>query len=385
MTKPPFFPGFDGLMTLSRREGVDIRPTLLRVLTDLYVQADAHSADEERQFIELTSRLIDEVDDATRAAVRARLAIYPGTPAEVLRKLGLRPAASVSPVPLAREIPTASSAAATPVKTPTEAELRLASNLSMQPKDAAEIHEMFSRASASERALILHNLQDTPLRASARIPAARAKRAVETLEMAAFAEDVENFTLELGEALILPWRVATQVVNDPGGEPLACAARALDMPSPVFQRVLLFLKPEIGTSVQTVFRLSRLYDRLSERSALVMLAAWRGSTMAVTRAKFRPGLYDDERNRARASIQHAPRRNRPAPAPSNARARKVRPRNVKTAPDRENAALPGPRSRRSRHRGRTGFPSRGVLPRRLPGSGSFEIGMKKRSIGLESS
>lgn len=64
-------------MRLSRREGVDIRPTLLRVLTDLYVQASAHSADEERQFVELTSRLIDEVDDATRAAVRARLAIYP--------------------------------------------------------------------------------------------------------------------------------------------------------------------------------------------------------------------------------------------------------------------------------------------------------------------
>ena len=69
MSKPPFFPGFDGLMTLSRREGVDIRHTLLRVLTDLYVQASAHSADEERQFIELASRLIDEVDDATRAAL----------------------------------------------------------------------------------------------------------------------------------------------------------------------------------------------------------------------------------------------------------------------------------------------------------------------------
>ena len=80
MTAPPLFPGFDGLMTLSRREGVDIRPTLLRVLTDLYVQAASHSGDEERQFVELTSRLIDQVDDATRAAVRARLAIYPGTP-----------------------------------------------------------------------------------------------------------------------------------------------------------------------------------------------------------------------------------------------------------------------------------------------------------------
>jgi len=178
----------------------------------------------------------------------------------------------------------------------------------MQPKDAAEINDMFMRASASERALILHNLQDTPLRASARIPAARARRAIETLEMAAFAEDVENFTMELGETLILPWRVASQVVNDPGGEPLACAARALDMPSAVFQRVLLFLKPEFGSSVHTVYRLSRLYDRLSERSALVMLAAWRGSTLAVTRAKYRPALYDDERNRARS----APAQTRPA-------------------------------------------------------------------------
>src|ERR1700749_1788481 len=97
MTAAPMFPGFDGLMTLSRREGVDIRPTLLRVLTDLYVQARTHSDDEARQFVELTSRLIDEVDDATRAAVRARLAIYPGTPEETLRQLGLKPASSEPP------------------------------------------------------------------------------------------------------------------------------------------------------------------------------------------------------------------------------------------------------------------------------------------------
>src|SRR4051812_36742890 len=104
MTAPPLFPGFDGLMTLSRREGVDIRPTLLRVLTDLYVQASAHSDDEQRQFIELTSRLIHEVDDATRAVVRARLAVYPGTPAEVLRRVGLRPAGTDARVPLADKI-----------------------------------------------------------------------------------------------------------------------------------------------------------------------------------------------------------------------------------------------------------------------------------------
>src|SRR4029450_5480418 len=107
-------------------------------------------------------------------------------------------------------------------------------------------------------------------------PAARAARALHILEMAAFAEDTANFALEIGEALILPQRIAEQVVHDPGGEPLACAARALDMPSATFQRVLLFLNPEFGSSVHNVYRLSRLYDRLSERSALVMLAAWGG-------------------------------------------------------------------------------------------------------------
>ena len=132
MTAAPLFPGFDGLMTLSRREGVDIRPTLLRVLTDLYVQTSAHSADEERQFIELTSRLIDQVDDATRAAVRARLAIYPATPAEIMDKLGLRRSHPGEILPVAAAIAATPTDAPT-VKEPTEAQLRMASTLSMRP------------------------------------------------------------------------------------------------------------------------------------------------------------------------------------------------------------------------------------------------------------
>jgi len=298
MTRLPLFPGFDGLLTLSRREGVDIRPTLLRVLTDLYVQASAHSSDEARQFIELTSRLIDEVDDATRAAVRARLAVYPGTPLEVLRKLGLRPVDPNLPVPLAEEITAPSPAVELP-RALAEVPARTANNLAMQPKDAAEIHELFFRASGSERVSILHSLANTPLKAAPRIPDRLTKRAIETLEMAAFAADVDNFKLEVSESLILPMRLAADIVDDAGGEPLAVAMRALSMPSPAFQRVLLFLKEEIGTSVHMVYRLSRLYDRLSERSALVMLAAWRGASVVTTRAKFRPTLYDDERQRAR--------------------------------------------------------------------------------------
>ncbi|MHC2463800.1 hypothetical protein ACVIHD_002812 [Bradyrhizobium embrapense] len=287
-------------MTLSRREGVDIRPTLLRVLTDLYVQASAHSADEERQFVELTSRLIDEVDDATRAAVRARLAIYPATPARIMDQLGLRRVGPDQPMPAAAPAP-APAPSAPQAKIPTEAEQRMAASLAMRPNDAAELSDMFFAAGAKERVQILHNLQQTPLKAAARIPATRAARAIHILEMAAFAEDVDNFTRELGEALILPSRIAAEVVNDPGGEPLACAMRALDVSSAAFQRILMFLNPEAGSSVNYVYRLSRLYDRLSERSALVMLAAWRGSTMAVARAKYRSQLYDDERHRVRAT------------------------------------------------------------------------------------
>jgi hypothetical protein len=171
----------------------------------------------------------------------------------------------------------------------------------MQPNDASEINAMFFAASSSERMAILRNLADTPLKPSTRIPTQRAARAVETLEMAAFAVDAENFTLELGDALMLPTRIAEQVVRDPGGEPLACAAKALGMPGQVFERVLMFLDPMLGSSVTHVYRLSRLYGVLGERTALIMVAAWRGSTLALTRAKYRPSLYDDEHHRARSA------------------------------------------------------------------------------------
>jgi len=296
-------------MNLSRREGVDIRPTLLRVLTDLYVQASTHSDEEARQFVELTSRLIDQVDDATRAAVRARLAVYPATPIPILKQLGLESSRLERQVPLARDIfvPSVPESSAAPTQVKTLNQAPMASTLSMQPTDAAEVSGLFFGASSNDRALILHNLSQTPLKASPRIPTSRAVRAIETLEMAAFVADVENFTLELSETLILPWNISAQVVNDPGGEPLACAAKALGMPSAVFQRVLLFLIPEIGTSVSAVYRLSRLYDTLQERSALIMLAAWRGAPMATTRAKYRSWLYDDERNRARPLAIPQPR------------------------------------------------------------------------------
>ena len=77
----------DNLTHLGLRSGVDMRPTLLRVLTDLYVQKLTHTPDEERHYTELALRLLDAVDVATRAAVAGRLARHLSPPLRVIQQL----------------------------------------------------------------------------------------------------------------------------------------------------------------------------------------------------------------------------------------------------------------------------------------------------------
>src|SRR5436305_13883707 len=81
------FAKLEGLDSLARRDGVDIRPTLVRVLTDLYVQKPTHSSEEERHYTELAWRLIDSVDLATRATIAKKLGAYAGAPHAVVRRL----------------------------------------------------------------------------------------------------------------------------------------------------------------------------------------------------------------------------------------------------------------------------------------------------------
>ena len=326
MSTTPLFPSFDGLMNLSKHEGVDIRPTLLRVLTDLYVQAAKHTEAERRQFSELASRLIDGVDDATRAAVRAKLAVCDDTPDTIAAKLGLAPAPRAqTPLPswtAAPIVPDSEAEIATDMTTASPTTTRPAAppQLAMRPADAAAIDRMFDAAKGLERVRILQNLDSSPLLPAVRPGPRRAARAVETLEMAAYACDLDSFALELSSVLLLPMRAAERVVGDPTGEPLACACKAVGMPEEVFQRVLLFLMPERGASVMEVFRLARLYAVLSERASLIMVSVWRGATVAHTQARYSAGLYDDERRRARPAASRPQPVARPAlPQPGRSR------------------------------------------------------------------
>src|ERR1700722_18898022 len=78
---------FDGLAEIGLRGGIDMRPTLIRVLTDLFVQKLKHTPDEERHYTELALRLLDAVDASTRAAIAAKLARHLAPPLRVVQYL----------------------------------------------------------------------------------------------------------------------------------------------------------------------------------------------------------------------------------------------------------------------------------------------------------
>src|SRR5688572_10330702 len=80
-------PSRDGLTALADGGGADIKPTSLRVMTDLYVQKPVHTVEEENHYIELALPLIDQVDARTRAIVANRLAGYHGAPQTIVARL----------------------------------------------------------------------------------------------------------------------------------------------------------------------------------------------------------------------------------------------------------------------------------------------------------
>lgn len=327
MTASTVFPSFGGLFDLAKRDGVDVRPTLLRVLTDLYVQTPTHPADEERQFVELALRLIDKVDDATRAAVRARLSIYARAPLPVMQALARR---SDEPRPATAGQPSDTGAKTGGAHAPAAARSEAAATNTTNTASAARkresdrpagsgFTELFLRGNAFDRVQMLRNLNYSTLTPAPRLDEEKAEATTAMLEEAALSADRRGFADELADGLGIARELAQRIAEDASGESLLCVGRMLRMPIEIFERILLLLNPVIGTSVERVFALSRMYGDVSERVALIMLAAWRGQSMLTPRAeapatatasaepaprqaatpRHRPVLYDDETRQAR--------------------------------------------------------------------------------------
>jgi len=239
------FSGLDGLADLGLRSGVDMRPTLLRILTDLYVQKLRHTPEEERHYTELALRLLGAVDVPTRAAVAARLARHLSPPLLVLQYLSrdlhevaepLRTHALLqppAPVPT-----TAPHAEQIRVKT-NDSEHELSAGDSerdladenddsfahvtpaVDPVTAGELNELFFAADPNERRLILLNLDVVAPLPPDRTGLARDPSASERLEAAALARNNEDVARHLMHSLRIPRAQARRMVHDHLGCPIS--------------------------------------------------------------------------------------------------------------------------------------------------------------------
>jgi uncharacterized protein (DUF2336 family) len=310
------FPKLEGLDSLARRDGVDIRPTLVRVLTDLYVQKPSHTSEEERHYTELALRLIDSVDLQTRATVAKKLGPYAGTPPAVARRLARDVIEVADPVLRHTQVLTIAeldaiardfginhavviAARREPDKTRQTADRAPAKSATQDRAgnmpDIGLAELFFSAGSAERRTLLISLASDAEQPQS--VQPLETNRA---LEVAALGRDRVGFTKLLENALSLTHEQAERVVADRSGEPLLIAAKALAMPSVTLQRILMFIDPAIGESVQRVFDLASLYERISADAAHKIIASMRGREPArVRRPAHRPMYYDDEATRGR--------------------------------------------------------------------------------------
>src|SRR5580704_15614390 len=290
---PPTFASLEGLLEHGQRDGFDIRPTLLRVLTDLYLQKPTHPPDDERYYTELALRLINSTDVPARAAVAERLAHYSAAPRAVILRLA-RDVIDVAG-PILRHAPGLTAADLDLIKVecgPAHAaiiatRLRPAQpRLLLQPQaapeirtidrsgaQAAQLSELFFTAGVTERQHILLNL-DYAAPATPWTSPTPAAESVRRLEAAALAHNVDAFTREVELAFGIASRLARRIVSDEWGEPIVVVAKALRAPRAVLERILLFVNPRIGQSVQRVYELATRYDEISTPAALRLVAIW---------------------------------------------------------------------------------------------------------------
>jgi hypothetical protein len=320
----PTPPGLEGLLDLACRDGIDIRPTLLRVLTDLYVQKPVHTPQEERHYVELAQRLIETVDSVTRAGVIARLRTYRAVPVALRPHLGpdhmsARVSDSARDIPVARSAlldraaaplppkdivaghpapaPRASRAALPPVAADSPSIVAVPEPPA--PPTPAELCELFFAAESEERRLILIHLDAAAIAAKAKTtPLVNLPETIRHMEAIALRHDRGAFAREVMALFGLHRRNAQRIVDDASGEPVLVVAKALGMPAAMLQRILLFLNPTVGQSVQRVYDLAALYEEISVAAAHYMMSIFRKAAPpdrpAHPAARLQPALQNDD-------------------------------------------------------------------------------------------
>jgi hypothetical protein len=331
--KTPSLSSLSGLADIGLRSGVDMRPTLIRVLTDLYVQKLTHTPDEERHYTELALRLLDGVDVTTRATVAARLAKHLSPPVRVIQYLvndlpevaaplrghallkpHARPAEPAPPVAIAPAVKdTAPIEPPPPEEEPIEHEPVTDLRGTMDSTTAGELNDVFFTAAEHERRLILLNLHVAAPVSPGQVVVLRDPGIGQRLEAAALGNHREDLVKQFAEALRIPREQARRIVRDDHGESIVVAVKALGIPRDVVYRLLMFVNPAVGHSVERVHALAMLYDEMTAQAAEGMVAIWQAlRSESRSTAKHQPLFWNDERSRVRPAAAAA---RRPPAAP----------------------------------------------------------------------
>ncbi len=293
------FTNNNNLMGLGERPGADVKARLLLALTALYVDRLNHTQDEENQYVELALQLIDRVDEMTRTTVAAILADHAAAPAEIRDRLAqfggdqtsahderpspvgtpgrdTRPDRNVTWIAAADEslvaedvstdawITAAPHPAAAAPRPVSAAPVRLPGAL-----PPAARSEAFFAATVAQRRTLLTSI--TPDGAAV----ADSRRDFSGLDAAALEGRIGEFIREFERQLAIPRGLSERIVNDVSGEPIVIAARAVNMPIAVLQRILLLVNPAVSHSVQRVYDLTDLYHALDRGVAVELMSLWR--------------------------------------------------------------------------------------------------------------
>lgn len=319
MVQPPA--GLEDLLDPGGGDGVDPHATLLRVLTDLYLQRATHTPEEEHYYTELALRLIEATDVAERAVLAARLAACASAPAPVINRLArdvvevAAPILAHSPCLAAADLEAiaeecgSAHAGIIAARAPADpGPVRPIPPRDAAKAEACELSDLFYAAGAPERRLILLSL-DYAICVPWQPVCALQRADIRRLESAALQHNAETLMRELGRMLGLSRGQARRIVQDELGEPMVVAAKGLTLPVDVLQRMLLFMNPWAGESVDRIYELSELYGDISADAARRLIAIWRDAGTAETgQAQHEPVGWRTAAENARRALSEGVRR-----------------------------------------------------------------------------
>lgn len=288
MTPAATFADLEGLLDLVDGNAADMCARLLRTLTDLYLQRPTHTPEDEHYYTELALRLIDAAALSERAALAARLASYPSAPRPVLERLARDAIEAAGPI-LAHSPhlrwPERESIAEEPTGIDAESigtepsAARPATHGAGPVAAASELSEVFYRATAPERRLILINLHYAPFCRSHLLPGVQGTD-IWRLEAAALRRNPQTLTQELKRLLSVSAGQAWRILYDPLGEPVVVAAKAMELSNTVLHCLLPALSLWVGQWADRVDALVQLHREISTDAACRLVAIWRDAAQA---------------------------------------------------------------------------------------------------------